>query len=291
MILQDELQAQAWVRWLTDLPDGTQLTMPSIGEATVFDMVEDENILFEGLDKGEFNFTINEYIGSATYITDKNKMDSYYANQLIASFLPAQQRAIMEHVETSIFNTSAEQTANDTNSINGYEHRFVGSGTNEVIAPADFAKAKLSLKKANVPMSNLVAFVDPTVAYTLETTANLINFSDNPRWEGIVETGLTTGMRFIKNVFGFDVYESNYLADANETIGGVTTAAGKANIFFSAASRDVLPIVGAWRQMPEVEYNRNVTKKRDEYSTTAYYDTKLFREENFVCVLTDTDQV
>ena len=99
-------------------------------------------------------------------------------------------------------------------------------------------------------------------------------------------------MRFVKNVYGFDVYVSNNLADANEQIdsAGPTTAAGKANMFFSAAS-DVTPFIGAWRQMPKVDSEFNKDKQRDEYVVTARYGAKLYRPENLVCVLSDTDQV
>lgn len=294
-ILEDELMGQGWVRWI-DFPDGTTLNIPSIGQATVQDLVEDQSILYEAMDTGNFTFTINEYIGSGMYITDKAKMDSFYAQELINSFVPKQSRAIMEHVETEIMALQGAQTVSNPNQINGADHRFVGSGTNETMATEDFAKAKYALRKANVRLDNLVAIVDPSVAYALETATNLVNVSNNPRWEGIIETGLTsssTGMRFIKNIFGFDVYESNYLAAGNggdETIGGVQAASNKANMLFSA-SADVLPFIGAWRQMPNVEFNRNVPMQRDEYTTTAYYDTALYRPENLVCILTDDDQV
>jgi hypothetical protein len=75
----------------------------------------------------------------------------------------------------------------------------------------DFQKARYALRKANVPLVNLVAIVDPSVEYALATQTNLVNFSNNPRWEGIVRDGLSTGMKFLMNVFGFDVYVSNYL--------------------------------------------------------------------------------
>jgi hypothetical protein len=115
--------------------------------------------------------------------------------------------------------------------------------------------------------------------------------SNNPRWEGIIETGIGSGMRFIKNIFGFDFYVSNYLATANETI-TLTTASGKANVFFSAASPDLLPFMGgAMRQMPKVDSQYNMVKQREEYVTTSRYGLKVFRPENLVCVLTDDDQV
>jgi len=294
-VLEDDLNAQGWVNWLSEFPDGDQFTVPSVGEATVRDYVEDTEVVFDALDTGEFTFTITEYVSSGHYITEKNRQDAFYASQLEAMFVPKEARAIAEKIETDILalaagGASGGQTANDTNAINGASHRFIGTGTNETMAVADFAKALYALKKANVPSSNLIAIVDPSVEYAMNTLTNLVNVSNNPRWEGIIGEGIGNGMVFTKNIFGFDVYVSNYLTDANETI-TLTTSAGKANIFFSAASADLLPFMGAMRQMPKVDGGYNYTKQREEYVTTARYGLKVYRPENLVCVLTDTDQV
>lgn len=289
-VLEDDLMAQSYVNWMTEFPDGDTFNIPSIGQAQVESYSENDAVTYAPLDTGNFQFSITEYLASGIYITEKAKQDMYYMNQLVSQFVPKQERAIMEQVESTILGLQSQQTASNLNNINGAPHRFVGSGTNEVIAVADFAKARYSLKKANVPDTNLVAIVDPSVEYTINTLSNIVNVSNNPMWEGIVSSGIATGMRFVKNVFGFDVYVSNNLADANETISGVTTAAGKANLFFSAAS-DVLPFIGAWRQMPKVDSDYNKDKQRDEYVVTARYGVKLYRPENLVCVLTDTDQV
>jgi hypothetical protein len=282
--------SQSYVDWMTEFPDGDTFNIPSIGEAQVEDYVENGAVNYAPLDTGNFQFSISEYLSSGIYITNKAKQDMYYMSQLVSKFVPKQQRAIMENVESTILGLQSQQTASALNNINGAPHRFVASGTNEVMAVADFAKARYSLKKANVPDTNLVAIVDPSVEYTINTLTNLTNVSNNPRWEGIVETGVATGMSFIRNVFGFDVYVSNNLSTANETIDGVTTAAGKANLFFSASS-DVLPFVGAWRQMPTVDSSYEKDNQRDEYVTTARYGVKLYRPENLVTILSDTDQV
>ncbi len=289
-VLEDELQATKYVNWLSEFPDGDTFNIPSVGQMQVDNYVEDTSVKYRAMDTGNFTFTIGNYLSSATYITNKAKQDSFYMNQLVSTFVPKQQRAIQVRVETDILALSAQQTLSGLNNINGAPHRFVASGTNETIGIADFAKARYSLKKANVPDTNLIAIVDPSVEYTLNTLSNLVNVSNNPQWEGIVSTGIATGMRFVKNVYGFDVYTSNYLADANETISGRTTAAGKANMFFSASS-DVVPFIGAWRQMPKVDSEYNKDFQRDEYVTTARYGVKLYRPENLVCVLADTDQV
>ncbi len=289
-ILEDDLMATTYVNWLSEFPDGDTFNIPSIGQAQVEDYTENDDITYAPLDTGEFQFSITEYLASGIYITEKAKQDMFYMNQLVSQFVPKQERAIMEDVEATILGLQSQQTASALNNINGAPHRFVASGTNEVFTTADFAKARYSLKKANVPDTNLVAIVDPSVEYTLNTLTDLTNVSNNPRWEGIVSEGIATGMRFVKNVYGFDVYCSNNLSDANETIDSVTTAAGKANLFFSAAS-DVLPFIGAWRQMPKVDSEFNKNKQRDEYVVTARYGVKLYRPENLVTILSDTDQV
>ena len=290
-VLQDELMAQKYVNWLSEFPDGDTFTIPSISnQMQVHDYQEDTSVQYNAMDTGEFQFQITEYLSTGTYITNKQKQDAFYMSQLTSSFIPAQHRAIMVRLETDILGLAMSQTANALNTINGAAHRFVGSGASEAITLTDFARALHSLKKANVPQTNLIAIVDPSVEYTLNTLSNLVNVSNNPRWEGIVSSGIATGMKFLKNVYGFDVYTSNYLPDANETIAGLTTAAGKANIFCSAAS-DVLPFVGAWRQMPKVDSEYNKDYQREEHVTTARYGVKLYRPENMVCVLTDTDIV
>lgn len=291
-ILEDELMANQYVDYISDFPDGDTLNIPSIAQAETNDYVENTAIRYTAMDTGNFTFTIDQYKSSATYITEKMRQDSYYAARLEAMFVPKQARALAVALETNVLSVGpAGQTSGDNqNLINGAPHRFVANGASETLVPQDFALAKYSLLKANVPMTNLVAIVDPSVGYALETMTNLVNMSNNPRWEGIVATGITTGMRFIKNVYGFDVYESNYLPDLNTTIDGKTTAAGKANQLFSAAP-DVRPFVGLIRQAPKVDSEYNKDLQREEYVTTMRYGHKLFRPENLVVIVSDTDQV
>ena len=217
-VLEDELMGQGYVNWMNEFPDGTTFTIPSIGQAQTDDYTENSSVQYRALDTGEFQFTINKYKSSGNYITNKAKQDAYYMNQLVSSFVPKQARAIMETLETDIMALSGSQTSANTNSINGAEHRFCGSGTNEVITVADFAKARYALKKANVPDRNLIAIVDPSVEYQMNTLTNISNISNNPRWEGIISSGIASGMSFLANIYGFDVYTSNYLADASINI-------------------------------------------------------------------------
>lgn len=291
-VLESEIYAQRYVDMITDFPDGDTLNIPSLGQAEVYDYSEGQAVKYSAMDTGNFTFTITDYKASATYITNKMKQDSFYMDRLVASFVPKQARGIAVAMEADILALGPDgQTSADTNTINGADHRFVGGGTNDVIAVSDFAKAKYALRKANVPMTNLVAIVDPSVEYELSTQTNLTNISNNPRWEGIVRDGMSTGMRFFMNVYGFDVYVSDYLKSGiAETVDSNAVTNGVANIFFSATP-DVLPFVGSLRQPPKVDSDYNKDLQRDEYVTTARYGFKLYRPENMVTVITDSTQV
>jgi hypothetical protein len=292
-VLMDELMGTKYVKMITDFPDGDTFNIPSIGQAEVFDYTEGAGIKYAAMDTGNFTFTVNKYKQSGTFITEKMKQDSYVMGELVSSFVPGQRRAIMKAMEADIMSIGPDgQTLSNVNAINGASHRLIGGGTSEAIAVTDFAKAKFALQKANVPMTDLTAIVDPSVEYTLSTLTNLTNVSNNPRWEGIVRDGMSTGMKFIMNIYGFDVYVSQNLKvnTASETINAVTAAAGVNNLFFSA-TQDVLPFVGLIRQPPKVDSKYNMDYQREEYATTCRYGFKLFRPENLFVLVTDTDIV
>lgn len=291
-VLEDDLMGMKYVSMLNDFPDGDTWNMVSIGGQEVQDYAEGQAIRYTGIDTGNLTMTITDYKAAGTFVTNKAKQDSFLMSQIISEFVPGQRRALMEGIEAAILDLGPNaQTASDLNLINNAPHRFVATGTNDVITLADFAKARYSLKKANVPDQNLVAIVDPSVEYTLNTLSNLTNVSNNPRWEGIIEQGIASGMSFVKNVFGFDVYVSNRLKSGiSETINSNAVTNGVANLFFSAAS-DVLPFMGAIRQAPTVDSSYNKDLQRDEYVTTMRYGFKMKRPENMVVVISDSSQV
>jgi hypothetical protein len=121
---------------------------------------------------------------------------------------------------------------------------------------------------------------------------NLVNMINNPTWEGIVRNGMSTGMRFLFSVFGFDVYTSENLPNGiTETVSGVTvTTNGIVNQFFSSAA-NVNPFVGVVRMAPKVDSEWNKDLRREEYVTVCRYGLKLFRAENNVIVLSDASQI
>jgi hypothetical protein len=308
-ILEDKTMGTNYVRWLSEFPDGTTFTIPSIGSLDAYDYTEGQPVVYTALDQGEFQFTITTYLATGTAITRKAKQDSFYSSEIISSFVPKQARAIEERLESDILkegqpktgNPAGYQTPGATNLINNGRHRWVGSDVlngKRVLAPQDFAEANYSLNKANVPTSNRIAIVDPSTVFVMETQTNLVNISNNKAWEGIVSSGISGDMQFKVNIYGFDVYTSNRLAKCgseqtgtSETISTVASGTDAVcNIFFSAAS-DVLPFIGAWRQMPQVDTDFNKDLQQDEFVTTCRYGIKIYRPENLVTVLSDPTAV
>ncbi len=291
-LLMDDLFGMKFVRILTDFPDGTTLNIPIIGEAESSDFAEGQAIKYNKMDTGNFTFEFDQYKYSANSISEKFKRDSYYTSEVISAFVPRQHRALMEAVETRVFSRgNSGQTASDLNIINSAPHRWVASGTNERLIAEDFIRAGYALTKAMVPQTNLVAIVDPSVAVTLQLQTNAANLlTPMPMWEDVAKNGLVSGLKFRYNFAGFDVYVSNYLPQGiAETINGRSVTVGVANQFFSAAPGDTLPIIGGFRQMPTVQSEFNKDLQQTEYLTIAEYGFKLYRPENMVVVLSDTD--
>ena len=295
-LLRDEMMAQNYVRMLEGFPDGDTFNIPQIGAIQTRDYTDDTAITYDALSTANFTFAIDKYLSSATYITKAASQDSFYSAQLEARFVPEQGRAIMEHFESTTFAApETGVTANSAEAQDGIAHRISGGNTGK-LELADFAYARYALKKSSVPDRGLVAIVDPSVEFQLNTLTNITNVSNNPMFEGIVRDGIATGMRFVANVYGFDVYTSNFLkSDVSDsalaerdgtTTNNFGTNNGVANLFFSTEG-DANPFVGAWRQEPEVDYEYNKDYQRHEYVTTARYGVKKYRAEGIVTIVTD----
>jgi len=141
-----------------------------------------------------------------------------------------------------------------------------------------------------VPLNNLCAVVVPSVSYTFAANTNVTNLlSPIPQWGKITSDGVMSGFRFMFNVYGFDIYVSNYLPSGiSETINSVSVTNGVTNYFFSATPGDTLPWIGAFRQQPTVYMDFNKDLQQTEYATFCEYGFKLYRPENLVTVLTST---
>lgn len=293
---REELFVSNWVNWIGDFTDGSNYKINSIGELTIDQMAEATALPDRRPDSGQFVFNINEFVGVKVPLTDVFFEDDFMANQVLSAIPERMRRAFDEYIETRVARLQREQTADDGNIINGAYHRYTANGASGQLTLDDIAYARYSLQKAGVPLTNLVAIVDPATAFNINV-GSTVQTSDNPQWRGIIETGMSTGMRFVRNIYGFDIYESNFLdtVDTAETSltdyqGNTTSGAVgyKANMFFSAGQSMDLPFIGAWRRTPSIKSWRDESKEIEYHQMSARFGLALYRPENLVTVLSST---
>src|SRR5258708_28649534 len=148
-LLLDDLNAMKFVRIISDFPDGYLINIPSLGEAETADFNENQAIKYNQMDTGNFQFNFDKYKYSPNAFSEKFKRDSYYSQDVIAAFVPRQHRALIEGVETRTFaHANSGQTAPNLNTINGGNHRWLGTGTTTTMALKAAALRASSLIKA-----------------------------------------------------------------------------------------------------------------------------------------------
>lgn len=294
--LEPELIAMNYVDVITDFPDGEKWQDVEMGNATVSDYHEGEAIDYKGLEIGTREFEINEYVNSGHYVTAKFAQDSYLASQIMAKIPALEARAIAADLEQKIFKLANKQTNNDANVLNGMKHRFVAGTAEEgfgILTPEDFAYASVALKKVNY-VGPKIAIIPSFQEYKIVSNPRIkASLNYNPAFEGIVRDGAMTGMKFSFNIYGWDVYTSEYLpTTSGETAltdreGGKTFSAlnncGEAILFANISDRR--PFRMAWRQMPHFEGKWNMDMQREEYVTIARYGLDLGDVENLVVIL------
>lgn len=297
--LQDDFLPEGIHRDVSDFQDGDTLHITTFGDLVLRDLTEDVATPIDPMDSGEITLAITEYVGNGVYMTDKVRQDSWKAQQFDAAIVPKQLRAIKERYESDLLAAGPNgQTAANANAINGFAHRYVASGANSTMDLEDFIYMGLAFDKAKAPDEGRIAIVDGLVAASLSNLTNIVNVSNNPAFEGIVETGFAKNMRFVKHVFGWDVYVSNRIQDVtSETVdtSGITVpapsssasvTAGKANVFMCVGDDTECPIMGAWRQMPHFEGDRNVKMRRDEFYSAGRWGFGLQRTQTLGVILT-----
>ena len=294
--MHDGMLPEGFFRNVSDFPSGTTLDIKVVGSATIRDQEENKPIQYDPIDTSTVNLTITDYVGDGWYINDVLRQDGAQIESLHAARGKESTRALQEHFESRFLQTCNDaQTANGTNSINSHAHRIVGNGTARIIELADFAHMKLAFDKANVSGGGRIAVVDPVVEATINTLTNLVNVSNNPQFEGIITEGFARDHKFVRNIFGWDIYTSNRLdtvgveAAAVDRLGNTTaTVAGDiANVFMSVLDDSTKPIMGAWRQMPSVEGERNKDLARDEYVTRSRFGFGAQRTESLGVIMTN----
>ena len=301
--LEPELMAMNYVDMITDFPDGDKWQDVEMGNATVSDYAEGEEIDFKGLEFGTRDFEINEYVNSGHYVTAKFAQDSYLASQIMAKVPALEARAIAADLETKILKLANGQALNDSNKYNGLNHRFVAGTAEEgfgILTPEDFAYASVALKKVNY-VGPKVAIIPSYQEYLIVSNPRIkASLQFNPTFEGIVRDGAMTGMKFSFNIFGWDVYTSEFLpvSDGETSLKdredkqsfSALTNCGVAVLFANIPERR--PFRMAWRQMPKFEGQWNMAKQREEYVTVARYGLGMGDKENLIVIVCkDVDSV
>ena len=296
--LRDDVFASTFVNFMGEIPvDGSNFKINSIGELTMDQAAEATSLPDRRPDTGQFVFNYNEYVGLKTSYTDDFLEEDIMANQALSVLPERMTRAFEEYLETRTLRLQREQTLNSGNAINGARHRFVAGGTGRTLEPGDLAYVNYALKKANAGRGAMIGIVDPSFEYAINLSAQ-VTTSENPMYEGIIETGIGEGYRFIRNIYGIDLYTSNYLdtLDAQEAAladRDGTTDAGEvgdiANIFFNASDVENMPFIGAWRRRPSINSWRDEDKRIEYHQMTSKFGLKLYRPENLVvCISANT---
>lgn len=298
-VLQDGFLPEGLFRDVTDFGDGTTLQIPTIGEMTLFDLVEEQDTPVSPLDTGTINLTITEQVGVAGTVSDDLKEDGYKAAAVEAHIVPSALRSIKERYETDMLAT-AVSTANsmitlaNPNTINGFDHRWIANGTNNTITIEDFLYAKLAFDKANVPAEGRIFIVDPICEATINNLTGISDVTYNPMFQGMITTGFARDRKFLRNIFGFDIWTSNRLPRiTSEAItpgtgspGDTSITNGVNNIAMCIADDTCKPFMGAIRRMPRVEGKRNISKRRDEFHLSARWGFAPQRAESLISVIT-----
>lgn len=287
-VLQEELQLDRHVRWITDFPDGDTLNIPTLSEMTVRNYSEGAQITLDDPTTGNFTLTIDKYYQSGFKIPEKFRHDSFYVSQAESNFVGKLSRALMEQKESDIANLQSSQTASDPNTINGVDHRYVASGTNEAITLKDIQKAKLSMDKSKVPSGERTMFVDPTVTYELQQISNVIQ-QDVYGSNAFLKEGMH-GRTFVGRFAGFNLMESLLLDDGiTETITATAPTSGSDTATSAYANMAVgfEAFIGAMRAMPDLKSWYDENTRSDVYHVTTRYGIKLYRPESLVVILSE----
>lgn len=211
-------------------------------------------------------------------------------------------RALAEYHESRFLTVAnLAQTNANVNLVNGRPHRWIAGGsgiTTRRMSLADFIAAKFAFDKANIPAEGRIAIVDPVVEASLNSLSNLVNVSNNPHFEGIVQGGFARANRFVKNIYGFDVYTSNLLPKKTATealnassygLANTTAQIGDvANLFMCVADDNVKPLMHAMRRPVKTETWRMQALERDMYKTTSRFGLGAQRVDSLITIITDS---
>ena len=278
----------------SEFPVGDTFNVDQIGQASLSDYTENSDIDYSAIDTSRIQLSLTDYVQDGFYVTDKLKLDAGgRADRLWSTRVKESSYAFGKRMEGDLYAAAnATQTTANQNLINGQPHRIALAASytaqNFVDAVADI---KLSFDKANAPESGRILIVDAQSENVLNKLAGgAVLVSDSPRFEGLLTSGFAKAHRFIRNIHGIDVFVSNLLpvSTASETVNSVAAGVGsQACIAMCVADEDCKPMMGVIRQHPTAAFERQEEKKRDAWSSTAYWGFALYRPESLIVLLTD----
>lgn len=300
--LHDYLLPEGLYRDVSDFGSGTTLNIKTVGTVTIQDAAEDTPLNFNPIDTGNITLTITDYVGDAWKVSDDLREDGAQIDSLMSMRAMESTRALGENHESRFLAVAnAAQTAANVNLVNGRPHRWIGGGTGvttRVMSMSDLIAMKLAFDKANVPAAGRIAIVDPIVEATLNSLTNIVNVSNNPMFEGIITEGFAKDHKFVRNIFGFDIWTSNFLPLKTATealnassynLANTTAAIGDvANLFMCVSDDSTKPIMHAWRRAPKTEGWRDNEERADKYQVTSRFGLGAQRVDTLGTILTTT---
>lgn len=300
--LHDYLLPEGFYRDVSDFGSGTTLNIKTVGTVTIQDAAEDVPLNFNPIDTGTITLTITDYVGDAWKVSDDLREDGAQIDSLMSMRAMESTRALGENHESRFLAVAnSAQTAANVNLVNSRPHRWIGGGTGvttRVMSMSDLIAMKLAFDKANVPAAGRIAIVDPIVEATLNSLTNIVNVSTNPMFEGIITEGFAKDHKFVRNIFGFDIWTSNFLPLKTATealnassynLANTTAAIGDVvNIFMCVSDDSTKPIMHAWRRAAKTEGWRDNEERADKYQVTSRFGLGAQRLDSLGTILTTT---
>lgn len=289
--LHDGLLPEAFYRNVTDFSSGDTLHIKTVGSVTLQEASEDTPLVYNPIETGEITMQITDYVGDAWYVTDDLREDGAQIDMLMAERSSESTRAIQENFETRFLATAeAGQTDANPNTINGFAHRIASVETDNVFALSQLIKMRLAFDKANVPGEGRVFICDPVVEATLNGLVT-ITHDVTPFGQRILEQGLARGQRFLMNLYGFDIIQSNRLPTGTFSDGTTSVSNAVANLCMCVLDDQCKPVMAAWRRMPKSEGERNKDRARDEFVVRAKWGFGIQRLDTLGVIITSAVNV
>lgn len=218
--------------------------------------------------------------------TDDLREDGAQIEMLAAERTAESTRALQEVFETRFLVTAnSAQTNANPNTINGFPHRIASAVANNIFSLEHLIQMRLAFNKANVPQEGRVFLVDPIVEATLNLQVQ-IGRDVTPFAQSILEQGMARGMKYMMNLYGWEIIVSNRLPTGTFGDGTTNVTNAVANIFMCVLDDQTKPIMGAWRRMPKFEGERNKDRARDEYVMRARWGFGVQRLDTLGVLIT-----